>query len=278
MIHPLYSCIWFNNQAEEAATFYSSLFRNGKVLQNTPIVSTFEIDGSKFMALNGGPTYEVNGAVSYYVYAENEAEINRLYAELIQDGSINMPLEKYDWSDRYAWVVDRFGVNWQLDIASIPYTQKIVPCLLFANQKMGKVKEAINYYTQIFSPAEILMEYPYPVETGLPEGTLLFSQYHLNHLMFQAMSSTLQHNFDFSPGNSFVVECDTQDEIDYYWNKLGADGHYDMCGWLADKYGISWQIIPHQLPQWMADPEKGQRVIEAFLKMQKFDIQTLMDA
>lgn len=93
-----------------------------------------------------------------------------------------------------------------------------------------------------------------------------------------AMSSTLQHDYDFTPGNSFVVECDDQQEIDYFWGTLGESGRYDMCGWLADRYGVSWQIVPSILSQLMQDPEKGPRVIQAFLKMQKFDIQTLLDA
>ena len=81
-----------------------------------------------------------------------------------------------------------------------------------------------------------------------------------------------------TPAVSFVIECDSQVEIDHYWSKLGEDGRYDMCGWLADKYGISWQIVPSILPKLMSDPEKGERVIQAFLKMKKFDIQTLLEA
>ena len=84
--------------------------------------------------------------------------------------------------------------------------------------------------------------------------------------------------YKFTPATSFVVECDTQEEIDHYWNKLGEGGKYDRCGWLDDKFGVSWQIVPVVLHQLMADPEKSPRVIEAFMKMSKFDIQTLKDA
>ena len=75
-----------------------------------------------------------------------------------------------------------------------------------------------------------------------------------------------------------MIECDDQQEIDHFWKELGKNGRYDMCGWLADEYGVSWQIVPSILSKLMSDPEKGPRVIQAFLKMQKFDIQTLQNA
>ena len=82
----------------------------------------------------------------------------------------------------------------------------------------------------------------------------------------------------FFPATSFVIECETQEEIDYYWEKLGEGGRYDQCGWLDDKFGVSWQIVPAVLHQLMADPVKAPRVIEAFMKMSKFDIETVVNA
>lgn len=230
------------------------------------------------MGLNGGPKYKVSPAVSYYVYCGNENEIDRIYKLLSENGTVMMPLDKYDWSEKYAWVMDRFGVNWQLDIHDIKSTQKIVPALLFANEKYTRVKEAVANYTNIFSGSKILLEAPYPQQAGLPEGTLLFAQFILNDFVFNAMSSTIKHEFDFTPGNSFVIECVDQQEIDHFWDRLGNGGRYDMCGWLADKYGVSWQVIPSILPSLMADPVKGPAVIQAFLKMKKFEIAALLNA
>jgi predicted 3-demethylubiquinone-9 3-methyltransferase (glyoxalase superfamily) len=82
----------------------------------------------------------------------------------------------------------------------------------------------------------------------------------------------------FSPATSFVIECETQDEIDHYWENLGKGGVYNQCGWLDDKFGVSWQIVPKILGKLMSNPEKSPRVIEAFLKMKKFDIETLINA
>ena len=84
--------------------------------------------------------------------------------------------------------------------------------------------------------------------------------------------------YKFTPATSFVIECETQEEIDYYWDKLGADGRYDQCGWLDDKFGISWQVVPSVLGKLMGNPEKAPRVVNAFMKMSKFDIETLVNA
>ncbi len=274
----LYPCLWFNDNAKAAAALYCSVFPNSKLLQHTPMVITFELNGTHFMGLNGGPKYHVNSAMSYYVYCGSASEIDRIYNALIVNGEVMMPLGSYDWSQKYAWIVDAFGVNWQLDIDDMNSTQKIVPTLLFANAKFHLVKEALTHYTTIFNPSKILLEAFYPPGTAVPEGSLLFTQFQLKDFILNATSSTMQHDFDFTPGNSLVVSCENQEEIDHYWEKLVEGGHENMCGWLTDKYGVSWQIVPAILPQLMSDPKKGPLVVQAFLKMRKFDIQTLINA
>ncbi len=140
MSKPIYTCLWFDGQAKAAAEFYCSIFKDSKILSENPMVVMFELNGTKFMGLNGGPKYK------------------------------------------------------------------------------------------------------------------------------------------FTPATSFVIDCESQAEIDHYWEKLGDGGTYSQCGWLDDKYGISWQIVPSILGSLMADPNKSPRVIEAFLKMTKFDIETLLNA
>tara|TARA_R110002124_G_scaffold56233_3_gene158896 strand:+ start:94 stop:933 length:840 start_codon:yes stop_codon:yes gene_type:complete len=274
----IYPCLWFDGNAAEAAAFYVQTFPNSKVLQLNPMVASFELNGTRFMGLNGGPKYKVNPAVSYFVHCGSESEIERLYAILSDNGSVLMPLDKYDWSSKYAWVQDRFGVNWQLDIDDIRSEQKVVPCLMFANEKVQLVKEAITHYTTVFDPSRILMEMPYSNNPDIPDGTILFAQYKVQEFIFNAMSGSGVHDFDFTPANSFVLECETQEDIDYFWELLGKDGRYDQCGWLADKYGVSWQIIPAILPKLMADSVKAPQVVAAFMKMTKFDIEALVNA
>jgi predicted 3-demethylubiquinone-9 3-methyltransferase (glyoxalase superfamily) len=139
-------------------------------------------------------------------------------------------------------------------------SKEIYPCLWFD----GKAKEAAEFYCSIFKTARITAENPIVVN------------FELNGSKFMALNGG--PNYKPTPATSFVIPCDTQEEIDHYWEKLGEGGRYDQCGWLSDKFGYSWQIVPVILNQLMADPEKSPRVIAAFLKMTKFDIQTLLDA
>ena len=281
-------CIWFDYQAEEAVQFYSSLFDNSKTTriirygkegfeyhhkpQGSVMTVEFELNGQKFLALNGGPDFKLNESISLFVYCESEKRINFLYEKLSQGGSINMPLDKYDWSPKYAWVKDKFGVSWQLDIEAINSPQKIVPSLLFTNDKYKKVKDAMNFYTSVFPNSILLMEYP-------SEDFLLFAQAKLNGYLLNAMSGgNITHNFDFNEALSFIIRCDSQEEIDYYWNKLTEDGSEVQCGWLKDKFGVSWQIVPKILNELLSDSNKSSKVMNAVLKMVRFDINKLMDA
>jgi len=139
-------------------------------------------------------------------------------------------------------------------------THPIYPCLWFD----GNAKEAADFYCGIFKKSRITSENPMVV------------MFELNDSTFMALNGG--PHFTFNEATSFVVNCDTQEEIDYYWDKLTKGGEESMCGWLKDKYGLSWQIVPSILGSLVSDPEKGQRVVQAFLKMKKFDIQTLLNA
>ncbi len=137
---------------------------------------------------------------------------------------------------------------------------QMYPCLWFD----GQAKAAAEHYCSIFKNSKIIAENPIVVN------------FELNGMKFMALNGGLKYKP--TPANSYVIECQTQEEIDHYWEKLGEGGRYDNCGWLDDKFGFSWQIVPAILPTLMADPERSQRVIQAFMKMSKFDIKTLMEA
>jgi predicted 3-demethylubiquinone-9 3-methyltransferase (glyoxalase superfamily) len=128
----------------------------------------------------------------------------------------------------------------------------------------GQAKQMAEYYCAIFKNAKITAENPIVVK------------FEINDTIFMALNGGPKYKF--SPANSYVIECDTQAEIDHYWAKLGDGGQYNQCGWLDDKFGVSWQIVPKILEQLMSDPEKSQKVIQAFMQMQKFDIETLLNA
>lgn len=288
-------CLWFDNQAEEAVHFYTSLSDNSSIKKITRfgkegyeyhhkpegsvMTVEFELNGQSFLALNGGPDFKFNESVSFFVYCGSEERINFLYQKLLEGGSVNMPLDKYDWSPKYAWVKDKFGISWQLDVEDVNSPQKIVPSLLFVNEKFMKVKEAIKFYSSVFPNSKILLEVPWDKSMNFPEGTLLFAQAKLNGYLLNAMSGgNIKHNFDFNEAISFIVYCDTQEEVDYYWNKLSEGGQEVQCGWLKDKFGVSWQIVPKVFIKLLEDPQKASKVLNAMFEMKKFDINKLMEA
>lgn len=155
-------------------------------------------------------------------------------------------------------------------------TNSINPCLWFDNE----TEEAANFYVAIFKNSRIGIISRYGKEGfefhGKPEGTALAVDFTLNEQSFTALNGGPQ--FKFTEAISFQVFCESQEEIDYYWSRLTEEGSEGQCGWLKDRYGLSWQIIPSILSELMSDPEKASRVTNAFLQMKKLDIETLKRA
>ena len=275
----IYPCLWFDGNAKEAAEYYCSVFNGSKICNENDLVVIWSLNGQKFMGLNGGPQFKPNPSISFFVVCETEDEINNYWNKLSEGGSILMPLDKYSWSEKYGWVQDKFGINWQISFGKMEDVgQKYTPALLFTQDKAGKAEEAINFYSSVFDNSSIVGVLKYEAGEHDKEGFVKHAQFKLNGNVFMAMDSSISHQFTFSEGVSLVVECNNQKEIDYFWNKLTEDGEESMCGWLKDKYGVSWQIVPAVLGELMSDPEKAPRVINAFMKMKKFDIAELENA
>ncbi len=279
MSKSIYPCLWFDNQAKETATFYCSVFSNGKILHDTPMVTTFEIEGFKIMGLNGGPMFKINPSISLMVTCGSKEEIDGIWAKLMEGGKAMMGLDKYPWSERYGWVADKYGMTWQLMMGELPKGgQKITSSFLFVNEQYGRAKEAIEFYTSIFPNSQIHSLQLYKAGDPQPEGNLMFGQFDLDGQLLAAMDGTGNHDFKFNEGFSIVVNCDTQKEIDHFWNELTEGGQESQCGWLKDKFGVSWQIVPSVLGSLMSDPGKAGKTIAAFMKMKKFDIAELEKA
>lgn len=279
MKKPIYPCLWFDNNGREAAELYCSAFRNTVITSDNQLVVMMEFSGQKLMFLNGGPLFTINPSVSFFVICESAEEISTAWTKLADGGKVMMPLDKYEWSKMYGWVQDRFGVNWQLSWSEPELAkQRFSPALMFTEKNCGKAEEAIGYYTSLFKDSGVVLVSKYAIGDRDIEGNVNHAQFNLNKRLFMAMDSSLMHNFSFNEAVSFVVECDDQKEIDYFWNNFTKEGEESQCGWLKDKYGVSWQIIPAILNELMSNPEKSERVMSAFLKMKKFDIQKLIDA
>ncbi len=281
MKHNIYPCLWFDGNAKEAATFYTSVFGNSKITTDNGMVVMFEIEGKKIMGLNGGAIFTKNPSISFFVTCNSIEEIENTWNKFIDGGTIMMPLDKYPWGEKFGFIKDKFGMTWQLIYTTTPAeNQKIMMSMLFVGEQFGKAEEAMKYYTSIFPASSIIAAKI--IEEGRPQpavaGTLEFGQFHLGSEKFVAMDGYGDHKFQFNEGLSFVVECDTQEEIDNYWNTLTQGGSESQCGWLKDKFGVSWQIVPSILSILMRDKDKAPRVMQAFLKMKKFDIEALLNA
>ncbi len=275
----IYPCLWFNDNAQEAADFYCNTFNNTKIVSKNDMVVIFEIEGLQLMGLNGGPMYSINPSISLFVTCETTVEIELLWQKLIQNGKVMMALDSYPWCEKYGWLEDQFGMTWQLFLGSLPKDgQKIIPNMLFVGNQYGNATAAINHYSDIFIDSKAYRIEKYAANEVQAEGNLKFGHFALLDQHFSAMDGFGGHEFEFNEAVSFVVSCKNQAEIDYYWSKLFQGGSEGQCGWLKDKFGVSWQIVPEILSQLMSEKASRKNLIQAFMKMKKFDIQTLIDA
>ncbi|HNX67014.1 MAG TPA: VOC family protein [Bacteroidales bacterium] len=276
---PVYPCLWFDGKAKEAAEFYCSVLENTVITSENNIVVTFESSGQKFMCLNGGPEFKINPSISFYIICKSEEEIDRLWKRFIDGGSALMPLGKYEWSRKYGWLSDRYGVNWQLSYGGIEdVSQKISPVLMFTGDQFGRAEEALHFYISVFKNSKVKGIARYLKGEQDVEGKVKHAQFILDNKIFMSMDSSYSHQFSFNEAVSLVVECETQEEIDYYWDRLTEGGEEVQCGWLKDRFGVSWQVVPAILGQLMSDPSRAERVTTAFLKMKKLDIEELINA
>jgi predicted 3-demethylubiquinone-9 3-methyltransferase (glyoxalase superfamily) len=273
-------CLWFNNQAKDAAALYCSVFDQAKIISQSPIVTAIEVAGQNFTLLDGGPHYQPNPSISFYYICENEEELNRIWTAFTKEGSVLMPLDKYPWGEKYGWVSDQFGISWQLTLGKISEVgQKITPCFLFTGKQYGRTEEALTYYASVFKDPVVdgILRYG-AAELPDQEGKIKHAQIALNGQKFMLMESAHEHKFSFTEGISLTIHCENQEEIDYYWQRLTENGEESMCGWLKDKFGVSWQVIPTILNQLMSDPAKAGKAAQAFMGMRKFNIEQLVQA
>lgn len=278
MNNTIYPCLWFDGNAKQAAEFYCAVFQNSKIVDANPLVVNFELNGKHIMGLNGGPIFKMNPSISLFVYCETLAETNSVWKKLIVGGKELIPIDKYPWSERYGWLEDKFGFTWQISIQDSDDSKlTITPAMLFTGDKFGRAEEAISFYCSVFdnSATDLLIHYD---ENDPDAGKVLYSEFRLNNYGIIAMDGPGVHEYTFNEAVSFSVSCRTQEEIDYYWSRLTEGGSEGQCGWLRDKFGVWWQIVPEILASLMNDPLKADRVISAFMQMKKFEIEKLVNA
>ena len=281
--------LWYDKEAQEAALFYVSLFEKSKlvstkVIKNPPpfddaeLVS-FELAGQQFMAISAGPYFKFNPSISLMVACSTSEEVDRMWEALSEGGTELMALGEYPFSNRYAWVQDRYGLSWQLMLIDGGLeVQKITPNLLFSDGSCGKAEEAIRYYAEVFENTEIGQISRYTEgEAQSAKAKVNFAAFKLDSIALSAMDNGYDVDYTFNEAFSLIVNCKDQNEIDYFWEKLSAVPEAENCGWCKDQFGVSWQVLPSTWEEILfgGSEEQVQKVTEAFLKMKKFDLKAL---
>jgi predicted 3-demethylubiquinone-9 3-methyltransferase (glyoxalase superfamily) len=290
--------LWYDTEAREAAEFYTSLFpdsvvTNIRTIHDTPSgdcdIVSFSLWGHPFMAISAGPYFKLNPSISFMVNFDPSRDkdartrLDDIWNKLSDGGKVLMELGSYPFSEHYGWIQDKYGLSWQLILTKADGEERptIVPSLLFVGENAGKTEEASEFYLSVFKDSKrgMIARYPAGMEPD-KEGTIMYTDFNLRGTWFVAMDSAHKHEFQFNEAVSFIVNCDSQEEIDYFWGKLSHVPESEQCGWLKDKYGVSWQIVPKEMDEMMSrgTPEQIERVTKVFLQMKKFDIAILQKA
>lgn len=299
-------CLWFDTQAEEAMNFYVSTFKKAfgdalpskvgmirrypdevpmefmKGREGKVITGIFELAGQSFMALDGGPLFKFNPSISLMVRCQTEACLDTLWNHFIDGGEVMMPLDTYSFSKKYGWLNDKYGLSWQMILVEEGEELGVTPSFLFVKDQVGKAEEAMRFYVDTFSDSGINGEI-HRYGDALPPNDpkhVMHAEFKLQGQTFTIADSAEKHDFNFSEAVSLYVECDTTAELDHLWETLSAVPESEQCGWLKDRYGVSWQIAPKQLEEMMSDPDpaKVERVTNAVLSMKKLDLEQLRAA
>jgi predicted 3-demethylubiquinone-9 3-methyltransferase (glyoxalase superfamily) len=286
--------IWSQGTAAEAGAFYASVFPDTSwaVIARYPevglpdfqrdfagkeLVVDVTIRGYRIRLINAGNEFRPNPSFSFIISmsaremggddAAARAEIDRMWHALSEDGEVRMPLQGYPHSPHYGWVEDKYGVNWQLMLA-VPTGDDdagapVLPNLMFTGSE-PRAQDAIAMYTEVFPDAEpgAMMPYPpgaAPWAGGIP--ALMFADFTVAGSRLSAMDGGPDHDFTFTPGVSLEVDCADQAEIDRLWEALSAVPEAEQCGWLVDRFGVSWQIVPAMMDELMQRPGAYQKML-----------------
>ncbi|WP_460798227.1 VOC family protein [Microbacterium sp. GXF0217] len=275
--------LWFTRNADEAGGFYSEVLPNtgstvsARYPDEVPdwqaefagetLVVDLDVDGYLIALINADDAFRPNPSISFMLNFDplafdDDADaarraLDETWEGLSSGGRVLMELGEYPFSRRYGWVEDRFGVSWQLILTDPEGEPRpfVIPQLMFAGPVQGKAQEAAEFYVSLFDDARLGFIAEYPAPTGpAAAGDVMFGEFQLAEQPFAMMDSAVEQDFTFGYGVSLEVRCADQAEIDRLWEALSAVPEAEQCGWLADRYGVSWQIVPANMGELMARP------------------------
>lgn len=275
--------IWFDRNAGEAGEFYAAALPKTKThvamrypddlpasqagMEGQPVVVDVEVDGFHLTLINSDDTYRPTPAISFILNFDPlmfdgdpdaaRAALDATWDALSDGGAALMPLGEYPFSPRFGWVADRYGVSWQLMLTRPEGDPRpfVIPQIMFANDVEGKAREAADLYTSLLPDAGVGTVIPRPT------GGVMFGEFRVGDQWFSIMDSDIPHQFGFTPGVSLEVRCEDQAEIDRLWDALSAVPEAEACGWLVDRFGVSWQIVPANIGELLSRPGGYQRML-----------------
>ena len=274
--------IWCDGTADEAAQFYTDVFRDASIAEQVPgLAATVSIYGFKLSLINGGNQYAPNPSISCILNfdpllfggeEQARAYLDELYKRL-STGGVLMELGEYPFSPRYAWVRDRFGMTWQLMLTDPDGDPRpfVIPSFMFGGTNHANAEEATDAWIALFDNSRRGVLYRYKEGGPLDAGTVMFTDFTLRGTWMAATDSGTFHDFTFTPAVSIIVSCRDQEEIDRYWAGLSAVPEAERCGWCVDRWGVSWQVVPHNIAELMADAATRDKI----LHMGKIDLTEL---
>ena len=283
--------IWFDRNAEEAGEFYTSVFQGATSIVGArypdevpdwqsdfagkTLTVDLVIDGYLMTLINAGNEFRPNPSISFMLNFDPlffggdrdaaRARLDEVWAGFSEGGQVLMELGEYPFSPHYGWVQDRYGVNWQLLLTDPDGDPRpfVVPQLMFAGPVQNQARDAAEFYASLFEEAGVGLIAEYPEKMGPADaGSIMFGEFQLAGQWFAMMDSAVEQDFTFTCGVSLEVRCEDQSEIDRLWDALSDAPEAEQCGWLADRYGVSWQIVPENMGELMDRPD-------AFARMSK---------
>lgn len=247
----------------------------------------FTLLGLSMIVINGGPFFAPNPSISFMVrfspkqHSDPSSALTQTWERLVSEGTTLMPLDSYPFSQQYGWVQDKFGVSWQLILDAdedpsdnaqvLSVRPQIIPVLMFSGPAANQAEAALNRYLDVFPNSRIGSISRYPEAQGTAtKDSIAYGDCLLNDQWIGFMDSGTT-DFTFNEAISLIVNCETQSEIDHYWDALSRVPESEQCGWCKDEFGVSWQITPVNMEELSSHPD----AYAAMMQMKKIDIEVL---